>query len=551
MCAYDTTLFAVMQPPVGSAKKVAPRMQRRAARLDTLFPPMSRGALAVIIALSAVFLATSLHRLNDTDLWGHLSYGRWMVEHRALVTADPLGVADGGGRFVNIPWLAQVSGYLWYQATGPGGLQLAHAALMTLATGVLIAAVRYRGVSLAGAAAAGVAFYVLALPIVGTVRPQLFGLLGMSLTLLAWSLTARGRRHPLFWFPLVMVLWANLHGSFLMGLAVLAAAAVGQIWDVGRRCGSIPAAWRAPSVRRLRMLLMLSAAATLLNPAGPALWWNALLFGQSANLADISEWGPTTLRSLTGVLLFGSLAVTALLLRQSHRPVRAAEVLLVLALAAATLLAIRMLCWWAIVWVYLAAPHVAAVIKRWRTGGGDCPNFCGAKMGLSPSSSAHDPPTAMRTMIAMALVFLVLVWAPPTHELISGQRRSEALVAAGDTPQFVAEEIQARGLTGRVFAPIQWADYLAWHTNNAIRPLVYSHVHLFSPATWHDYQAIASDSPDLEQIVDRHGLRYFVLPRPMAAVLGDSLGRNKRFRTIYQDQQAVLVEVKPAAKPAL
>lgn len=548
MCAYDTTLFAVMQPPVGSAKKITPRLQRRAARLDTLLPLMSRGALAVIVALSAVFLATSLHRLNDTDLWGHLSYGRWMVEHRSLVTADPLGVADGGGRFVNIPWLAQVTGYLWYRATGPGGLQLAHAALMTLATGSLIAAVRYRGVSLVGAAVAGVAFYVLASPIVGTVRPQLFGLLGMGLTLLAWSLIHRGRRHPFCWLPLVMVLWANLHGSFVMGLAVLGAATIGQIWDVGRRCGSIPAAWRAPSVRRLRMLLMLSAAATLLNPAGPAVWRNALLFGQSANLADITEWGPTTLRSLTGVLLFGSFAVTAWLLRQSRRRVRAADLLLVIALAAATLLAIRMLCWWAIVWVYLAAPHVAAIVRRWWGATGILPVQSNESIGGTPL--APDPPTAMRTMIAMALVFLVLVWAPPTHELISGQRRSEALVAAGDTPQFVAEEIQARGLTGRVFVPIQWADYLAWHTSNAIQPLVYSHVHLFSPATWHDYLAIASDSPDLEQIVDRHGLRYFVLPRSMAVTLGDSLGRNKRFRTIYQDQQAVLVEVKPASKSA-
>jgi hypothetical protein len=119
-------------------------------------------------------------------------------------------------------------------------------------------------------------------------------------------------------------------------------------------------------------------------------------------------------------------------------------------------------------------------------------------------------------------------------------------VAAGDTPQFVAEELQRLNLTGRVYAPIQWADYLAWHTKNAVRPLVYSHVHLFSPDTWHDYLAIAADSPELEQIVDRHGLRYFVLPRPMAARLAESLGRNKRFRTIYQDQQAVLIEIKAA-----
>jgi hypothetical protein len=528
--SYDTTLFAVMKPPVGSGK-MTPRIRRRALRLDTLLPATSRGTLAVVTVLAATFLLTSFHRLNDTDLWGHLSYGRWMVEHRALATADPFGVADGAERFVNVPWLAQVAGYYWHRATGPGGLQFAHAALMTLAVGILIAAVRWRGVTLLGAAIAGVVFYVLSLPIVGTARPQLFGLVGMALALLAWSLVARGRRHPLYWLPLVMALWANLHGSFVLGLVVLGAAAIGQMWDVGRRCGHVPAAWRAPSVRRLRMLVMVSAAATMLNPAGPALWWNVLRFGNSANLADISEWGPTTLRSLTGVLLFGSLLATAVLLRYSRRPVRAAEVLLVLALAAATLLAIRMLCWWAIVWVYLAAPHAVAVVRRWRGDGLTLP--------------ATDPPTAMRTLIAMAAVFLALVWSPPTHELISGQPRSELLVASSDTPQFVAEEIRQLGLSGRVFAPIQWADYLAWHTANAVQPLVYSHVHLFSAETWRDYLAIAAGAGDLERIIDRRQLRYLVLPRSLAYSVAETLGRSGRFRTIYQDQQAVLVEVKP------
>jgi len=524
--SYDTTLFAVMQPPVGSTK-ITPQFHRRAARLDGLLPASSRGTLAVTMVLSAVFLITGLHRLNNTDLWGHLAYGRWMVEHRTLATADPLGVADGAARFVNLPWLAQVMGYLWYQATGPGGLQLAHAALVTLTVGVLIATVRQRGMSLFSAALAGAVFYILALPILGTIRPQLFGLLGMALVLLAWAATQRGKRHPIFWLPLVMALWANLHGSFLIGLGVLGVATLGQIWDVGRRCGSFPAALKAESVRRLLRLSLLAAAGTLLNPAGPALWWNVLLFGQSANLADISEWGPTTLRSLTGALLFASLTITAILLRRSPRPIRAAEVLLVLGLSAATLLSIRMLCWWSLVWVYLAAPHVAAIARRWQ----------------SPDAAA-DPPTAMRTFIAMAAVFLALVWSPPTHEFITGHHRSEVLVAAADTPLFVAEEMRAQGLTGRIFAPIQWADYLAWHTNHALQPLVYSHVHLFSPDTWRDYLAIGAGSPDLEQIADHHALRYLVLPRSMAAVLAETLGRNERFRTVYQDQQAVVVEVK-------
>ncbi len=528
--SYDTTLIDVMRPPAGSAK-MTPSFRRRAVRLETLLPGIRRGTLAVIVVLSAVFLLTGLHRLNDTDLWGHLSYGRWMVEHRALAAADPLGVADAAGRFVNIPWLSQVAGYLWYQAAGAGGLQLAHAALMTLAAAALIAAVRMRGVSLVGAAVAAGAFYVLSLPIVGTVRPQLFGLVGMALVLLAWSCTRRGAKHPLFWLPAVMALWANLHGSFVLGLAVLAAAAVGQTWDVGRRRGNVLVAFRSPSVRRLYRLLLISSAATLINPVGPAVWWNALLFGNSSNLADISEWGPTTLRSLTGLLLFGSFAATAMLLRRSPRPIRAAEVLLTAGLALATLLAIRMLCWWAIVWVYIVAPHVQAAVRNWRNG-------------LVYLHDSADNPTAMRTTIAMALTFLVLVWAPPSHEWITGQWRSEMLVASSDTPQFVAEEIRDMGLTGRIFTPIQWADYLAWHTNNAVQPLVYSHVHLFSPNTWRDYLAISANAPDLEEIVKRHDVRYLVLPRTMATRLSDNLGRSKNFHTIYQDQQAIVIEYK-------
>jgi hypothetical protein len=54
--------------------------------------------------------------------------------------------------------------------------------------------------------------------------------------------------------PLVFVLWVNLHGSFLLGLAVVA------IWLVAR--------WKTQPVRRAAPLLAACAAATLINPHG-------------------------------------------------------------------------------------------------------------------------------------------------------------------------------------------------------------------------------------------------------------------------------------------
>ncbi|MCE9547971.1 MAG: hypothetical protein K8T25_21065 [Planctomycetia bacterium] len=550
MCAYDTTLLQVMTPPrtaalsastSPNADAVASRSQRRGARLELLLPRTSRGTLAVVAALAGIFLATSFYRLNDTDLWGHLAYGRWIAEHHRLPSSDPMGVADAGRKLIDSSWLAQWGGYLWYQVAGPGGVQLVHAALITLAIGILIWAVRLRGVPIGIAVASGVAAYMLALPIVGTVRPQLFGLLGMSLVLLALSLV-RKSRSPWIWLPIVFALWANLHGSFLIGLVVIGCAATGRLIDVAWRCGNLKRAWAEPVGKRMRLLAMFCLAATLLNPAGPALWWHVLMFGNERILADISEWQPTTLHSLTGTLLLVSVMMTGVLVRASRRPIRMHEVLLVLILGLATLSAIRMLCWWALVWPYLAAPHAAAVWQAWRRR---------RSVSLDENRMSHAAePTAMRTLIAMAVVFMVLVWSPPTHELIAGRVRSEAIVCSTDTPLFVADEIRARGLQGRVFAPLEWADYLLWHTHNAVQPLVYSHVHLFTTDTWHDYRTIAGAAQGFVEAIDRQGIGYLIVPRRLAALMAHELTPEGRFRTLYQDQQAMLLEVrgKPARK---
>ena len=57
------------------------------------------------------------------------------------------------------------------------------------------------------AATAGLAMLVLDLPIVGTIRPQLFGQLGVALFLLAIAELPRSGR-ALFWLPLVAALIA-------------------------------------------------------------------------------------------------------------------------------------------------------------------------------------------------------------------------------------------------------------------------------------------------------------------------------------------------------
>ena len=257
-----------LQPPTVDVR--APSGERiilRPVIAEGWIPRISLGGLAVALVLCATWLATSFNRLNHTDLWGHLSFGRWMVEHHALPRCDPFRSFAEPERFLNVPWLSQLLGYLWYQALGAEGMVLGHALLLTVAVGWLALAVAGRGVSASWAAVAAAAAYVLCLPVVGTLRPQVFGMVAFVGALWAISQLPR-RRHPLVWLPLLFALWANLHGSFLVGLAVLGGFAAGYTWDAWREARSLRAAWNQPGVARAWLALAAQRGGRLPESAG-------------------------------------------------------------------------------------------------------------------------------------------------------------------------------------------------------------------------------------------------------------------------------------------
>src|SRR5206468_11551856 len=76
-----------------------------------------------------------------------------------------------------------------------------------------------------------------------TLRPQLLAAMLFALTL--WLVVGR-RRHPrrLLWVPVVVAVWANVHGSFFLGPVLLGLAAFQDVferWPGSRRAIGLPA----------------------------------------------------------------------------------------------------------------------------------------------------------------------------------------------------------------------------------------------------------------------------------------------------------------------
>ncbi len=515
------------------------------------FPNTSKGALAAVIALCAIFALTSFNRLNHTDLWGHVNFGRWIAEHGALPAADPFSAAPTSAPMLHSAWLAQLAGYEVEHWFGKEGLVFSHALLMAAIAGVLMWAAACRGAPAGWAWVAGAAMFVLDLPIHGTIRPQLFGQLGAALFLLA-AAQLPTRRLPLLWLPIVAALWVNLHGSILMGIAILGALAAHMTWNALSDSGwNVRQAVLDRRLGRAWLALVLVLAAACLNPHGPLLLVRTVFFGEHAALSSISEWQATRFSSLTGMLLLASLAATVVLVKLSPRKWELFEILILAAFALATFSAIRMLAWWALAWPVIAVPHAAAAWRAWLSRAGCQP----AEARRTDFQSVQDgmqfrptEPTAMRTLIAMGVVFMSALLSPPSFALVSGQARGDGPLMVTETPLHLADEVARRGLAGNIAAPMDWADYLVWMTDGRLKPLVYSHVHLTDVQTWDDHKAIFQGDPEWLAKLRQHQMRYVATsrkrnPELTKAVMLDARGAKPSVRIVYQDQRCVLAEI--------
>jgi hypothetical protein len=219
--------------------------------------------LVPVVALLAFLLASFPAR--NSDLWAHLAAGRSLLSG-AAPTGTPEARANHG-------WLYDIACYGLYSAAGGTGVVLAKALLVAGLALVLLHLSRAgRGWWLPAACTA------LALLAMGTrllLQPATVSYLFLALALLWAPLRAddpgpgAGRRAapagllPPWPLLLLLVLWANVDGGFVVGLAVVALVWLGDALDLA---GS-PAGGAAGAAGRAAVRVGVLAAACLLNPS--------------------------------------------------------------------------------------------------------------------------------------------------------------------------------------------------------------------------------------------------------------------------------------------
>jgi hypothetical protein len=453
--------------------------------------------LWVVVVLGAIGVMELAQLPAAVDLAYHLKVGQLMVAEHALARTDVLAWTTTGGPWLDQNWGAQLVLYGIWRLGGFPLLTVAGAAL-TVATWALVAAAcRRRTANLrlvAGAVLAGYAVSAAAF----SVRPQLFSLLLFAAQLYLLEV-ARARPRVALAVPLLMPLWANLHGAFVVGIGLLAIEALAAAW---RRD-------RAGAVRYLAVTVA-GVAGLLVNP------WGVRVLGYAVSLPVnqavtrvVSEWGPTNPRQLTGILVVGALGLLVVALVRAPAPGRVPEQLLRMAvLGGLALWAVR-----GVAWFGLALPIA----------------FCALARERPPRPAADDRGTPAVSVLVLALLAAALVAAaPPLGRTLLGPRPEMTFA-----PVAAADWLAANPQPGRMLNYQPWGSYLEFRLGPAVQVAFDSRVELLPADRWDRYQAVFTGRWDTERQLEAWGVGHVVLSRRSSPVLAELLERSGRWRVAF------------------
>ncbi|RXG94246.1 hypothetical protein [Bradyrhizobium zhanjiangense] len=236
--------------------------------------------------------------LQDSDSFWQIKIGQWILDHGAMPYTDFYSFTRTGAPWISTSWLSQVMFAFSYTQWGWAGPVILTAIGIALSTAIFVYLLDAqieapRAVLFAMLALLLALHHVLA-------RPHILAL-PVMVAWVGFLMAAADRRSaPSWtWLPL-MALWANLHGGFVLGLAL-----IGPI--------SLEAVEHAEKGRRLQLFLrwvLFGVGALIASCCTPYGWrtlmgaTNILRLGELLSL--IFEWMPanfTTFTSFEGALL--------------------------------------------------------------------------------------------------------------------------------------------------------------------------------------------------------------------------------------------------------
>ncbi len=500
--------------------------------------PSAFGATVAIVVLSTTFV---IHIKAD-DIWWHLKTGQYILEHWTLPDLNLYSFTAPEHPWLPHEWLSEVVFYLLYAGLGFRGLILLGIVLNAVACGLVYRLTeRYSGSPYLSAMITLLA----GLMMLGnySLRPYLFGNLFFIASLHAMEEpTAGGRLRPVLIF-LLFSAWANFHGSFIIGLALImlyiAASMANHIKGPKR-------SW-APT-RALLLDLGVAVVACTATPHHiyglifPFEYLQNALSGKVSYLTNISEWQSAGLetplgRMITFYAMFCMFAVVG-----SGAAPAPVHVGLLVAFTFFSFTTIRNIPLLGIAATPVLARHLPKAISRMKRLLGRNSRVAKSLDEFRATSVKLDRRSRKVLLsglagLMLAVMFLAPVGSGPSYSSLTGVHELADL-SPSFYPAGLIAELRKRGPDQRVLNYFNWGGAFIWALHPEVPVFIDQRNDCYPVEVFLDYFAVHELKRDWRYVLDRWEIDAIAYP-PREA-LSRALRNDIDWIVAWEDRQAVL-----------
>lgn len=475
--------------------------------------------LLIFLALLWVkAISPSASGIADPDFYWHLTYGQWMATNFAIPDKDFFSWSFTGQPYQLTQWLGEAVMGFAYNFGGLSGTKFVSVLLTAITIGFSwLAARRF----VHNSVAFGLAVMCNLVQVVIPMRPQLFSfaLLSVAAYLIVSYIATRRIRYLLA-YPVLMALWVNLHGGFIVGLIFIGLMATGltaEAYLANRRLVISKediAAWGVVGI---------STLATLLNPYGIDAILTVLMIGGLKSSSVIFEWMPVNITTVPGWFYLMIIAPFVALLVLSEEKPRLSHALIAGFFLIFGILANRQVP----IAGAVMAPFTAALLARTSQYSRMLPTL-------------EDPSRPLLHLAIAAVLAFSYPWIAA-----KGDGKWEATMNL-QYPLKASDFLEEHGLEKRVMSDILESSYLI---HRGIPVFLDARLDLYRDQFFFEWYLASRATPGWEDIIEKHQPSAMLLRVDMAIRQAALAGG--KWKQVYEDDRYSILVPSDSSLPVV
>jgi len=457
-------------------------------------------ALLILLPI-AFFLSITPH-----DYWFYVRIGKDILQTGVISRVDTFSYTYPGRPIFYQPWLAAVI-FWWVHSLGGATLTFLMRGICIAITFAMIwILMRNVGTETKLATLLTILLGLSSSLIWWSVRPQLFAfpLFAVMLWIL-WN-WQNGRARFMWTLPILTLLWANLHGSFILAFVLMGSA---LLFGAGDR-------------KKLALWFVLSLFATLLNPRGIFVWqFVSDMLSSPSDQLFATEWRPPVNAGWQMNIFFAWLLLFIPLVALSPRRLSVLEWIWFLGFGWLALSGLRYVIWFMFIMAVLSGALLAELLKSFQRA----PAVENSNPKFNYVLSAF-----IFTLPLMILPGLRESWwqdrQPPNNEATTPIAATKWLAAHPD-------------LAGPLFDEYTFGSYLTFALPSRLL-WIDNRFNAYPPEHWRKYQTISSAQYPWESLLDRDKVNLLMLSLSSQKVLVQAVQDSNQWCEQYRDKTAVI-----------